>query len=130
MKNFVGLTPAPKRRVVIIDDDVSFAELLTMLVVSVGHDAVVKADSSASHTYEVRDDDIVFVDMMMPKVSGMQVLEQLGRQNSKSAIVLMSSNDRHLQEAEEMVKNSNLEFLGVLYKPFHLPDVQSVLEAA
>ena len=130
MKNFAGLAPAPKRRVVMIDDDVSFAELLTVLVGSVGHDAVVKADSSASHTYEVRDDDIIFVDMMMPKVSGMQVLEQLGRQNSKSAIVLMSSNDRHLQEAEEMVKNSNLEFLGVLYKPFHLPDVQSVLEAA
>ena len=35
----------------------------------------------------------------------------------------------HLQEAEEMVKNSNLQFLGVLYKPFHLPDVPSVLEA-
>ncbi|HQY74375.1 MAG TPA: hypothetical protein PLK44_11740 [Aestuariivirga sp.] len=35
----------------------------------------------------------------------------------------------HLQEAEEMVKNSNLQFLGVLYKPFHLPAVPSVLEA-
>ena len=67
---------------------------MTTLVGSLGHDAVVKADSSASHTYEVRDSDIVFVDMLMPKVSGIQVLEQLGRQNVKSAIVVMSSNDR------------------------------------
>jgi CheY-like chemotaxis protein len=120
----------PKRRVVIIDDDPAFAEMLTTLVGKVGHDAVVKADSSASHTYEVRDSDIIFVDMLMPKVSGIQVLEQLARQNVKSAIVLMSSNHRGLQEAEEIVKNLDLELLGVLHKPFQLPDVQSLLEAA
>ena len=119
-----------KRRVVIIDDDPAFGELLTTLVGSLGHDAVVKADSSASHTYEIRDSDIVFVDLMMPKVSGIQVLEQLARQNVKSAIVLMSSNDRGLHEAEQIVKNLDLELLGVLHKPFQLPDVQSVLEAA
>lgn len=120
----------PKRRVVIIDDDPAFAEMLTTLVGKVGYDAVVKADSSASHTYEVRDSDIIFVDMLMPKVSGIQVLEQFARQNVKSAIVLMSSNHRGLQEAEEIVKNLDLELLGVLHKPFQLPDVQSLLEAA
>jgi DNA-binding NtrC family response regulator len=119
-----------KRRVVIIDDDPAFAELLTTLVGKEGHDAVVKADSSASHTYEVRDSDIIFVDMLMPKVSGIQVLEQFARQNVKSAIVLMSSNHRGLHEAEEIVKNLDLELLGVLHKPFQLPDVQSLLEAA
>ena len=78
---------------------------------------------SASHTYEVRDSDIVFVDLMMPKVSGVQVLEQLGRQNVKSAIVLMSGNDKSLHEAEQVVKKLNLDLLGVLHKPFQLPDV-------
>ena len=119
-----------KRRVVIIEDDPATADLLTSLVGKLGHDVVVKSDSSASHTYEIRDDDIVFVDMLMPKVSGIQVLEQLGRQNVKSAIVLMSGNDRLLSEAEQLVKKLSLDLLGVLYKPFHLPDVKSVLEAA
>jgi CheY-like chemotaxis protein len=122
--------PAHKRRVVIIEDDATLAGLLTTLVGSLGHDVVVKADASASHTYEIRDTDIVFVDMLMPKVSGIQVLEQLGRQNVKSAIVVMSSSDRHLNEAEQLVKKLDLELLGVLYKPFQLPDVQSVLAAA
>jgi len=119
-----------KRRVIIIDDDPAFAELLTTLVGKVGHDAVVKPDSSASHTYEVRDSDIIFVDMLMPKVSGIEVLQQFARQNVKSAIVLMSSNHRGLQEAEEVVKKLDLELLGVLHKPFQLPDVRSLLEAA
>jgi len=121
---------APKRRVVIIDDDPAFGELLTSLVGILGHDAVVKEDSSASHTYEVRDSDIVFVDMQMPRVNGIQVLEQFGRQNVKSAIVLVSSNDRCLLEAEKVVKKLDLELLGVLHKPFQFPDVQSVLEGA
>ena len=119
-----------KRRVVIIDDDPAFGELLTSLVGSLGHDAVVKEDSSASHTYEVRDSDIVFLDLMMPKVSGVQVMEQLARQNVKSAIVLMSSNDQLLHEAEQLVKSLDLGLLGVLHKPFQLLDVQSLLEAA
>jgi CheY-like chemotaxis protein len=119
-----------KRRVVIIEDDPVNADLLTSLVGKLGHDVEVKSDSSASHTYEIRDDDIVFVDMLMPKVSGIQVLEQLGRQNVKSAIVLMSGNDRLLNEAEQLVRKLSLDLLGVLYKPFQLPDVQSVLEAA
>ena len=120
----------PKRRVVIIDDDPAFAGLLTGLVRGLGHEVVIRADSSASHTYEVRDSDIVFVDMVMPHVSGIQVLEQLGRQNVKTAIVLMSSSDRHLNEAEQLVKKLDLRLLGVLYKPFQMPDVQSILEAA
>ena len=119
-----------KRRVVIIDDDPAFGELLTSLVGGLGHDAVIKEDSSASHTYEIRDSDIVFVDLMMPKVSGIQVLEQLARQNVKSAIVLVSSNDKYLLEAEQVVKKLDLDLLGVLHKPFQLPDVQSLLEAA
>ena len=86
--------------------------------------------SSASHTYEVRDSDIVFVDMLMPRVSGLQVVEQLARQNVKSAIVLMSSNDRFLHEAENIVKKMDLDLLGVLHKPFQLPDVRALLEAA
>jgi DNA-binding NtrC family response regulator len=122
--------PTRKRRVVIIDDDQQLAGILTALVGSLGHDVIVKEDSSASHTYEVRDSDIVFVDMLMPRVSGLQVLEQLARQNVKSAIVLMSSNDGHLHEAENIVKKLDLDLLGILHKPFQLPDVRAVLEAA
>ena len=120
----------PKRRVVIIDDDRDFAVVLTRMVGSLGHDVMVKGDSSASHTYEVRDDDIVFVDLLMPKVSGVEVLEQLARQGVKSTIVLMSGHDNSLREAEKMVKKLDLRFLGVLYKPFRLPDVKSILDGA
>lgn len=89
---------------------------------------VVRLDSSASETYEIRDADIVFLDLLMPHVSGVQVLEQLDRQNLQSPIVLMSSNDQRLRDAEEAMKKFQLWLLGVLYKPFRLVDVKAVLE--
>jgi DNA-binding NtrC family response regulator len=100
------------------------------MVGSLGHNAVIREDSSASNTYEIRDDDIVFVDLLMPKVSGVQVLEQLARQGVKSTIVLMSGHDHALREAEKLVKKLDLRFAGVLFKPFRLPDVKSILDEA
>ena len=120
----------PKRRVVIIDDDPAFAGVLARMVGSLGHEALVRKDSSASHTYEVRDDDIVFVDLLMPKVSGVQVLEQFARQGVKSTIILMSGHDHALREAEKFVEKLDLRFAGVLFKPFRLPDVKSILDEA
>jgi DNA-binding NtrC family response regulator len=95
---------------------------------SLGHLVVVRLDSSASETYEIRDTDIVFLDLLMPNVSGVQVLEQLDRQNLQSPIVLMSSNDQRLRDAEKAMKKFQLWLLGVLYKPFRLIDVKAVLE--
>lgn len=89
---------------------------------------VVRLDSSASETYEIRDADIVFLDLLMPHVSGVQVLEQLDRQNLQSPIVLMSSNDQCLRDAEDAMERLHLWLLGVLYKPFRLVDVKAVLE--
>jgi YesN/AraC family two-component response regulator len=95
-----------------------------------GHGALVKSDPRISDTYEIRNDDIVFVDILMPHVNGIQVLEQLARQNVRSAIVLMSGNDQFLQAVEQVAKKLDLRVLGVLYKPFRLLDVKAVLDAA
>lgn len=129
MAELENYAPSPKRRIVIIDDDPDFAGVLTRMVGSLGHDVVVKGDSSASHTYEVRDDDIIFVDMVMPGVSGVQVLQQLARQGVKSTIVLMSGHEHSLREAENLVKKLDLRLAGMLFKPFRLPDVVAILDA-
>ena len=118
----------PKRRTVIIEDDADFAARLSSLLASLGHDVVLRLDSRASVTYEIRDSDIVFLDLLMPHVSGPQVLERLERQNTKSPIVLMSSSEHVLRETEEKFKKLHLWLLGTLYKPFNLVDVKAVLE--
>jgi two-component SAPR family response regulator len=126
----VQSTLPAKRRVVIIDDDSAFAGVLSKMVESLGHEAISKLDARISDTFEVRDSDVVFIDILMPHVNGIQVLEQFDRQNVKSAIVLMSGYDQFLDVAVQVAKKLDIQLSGVLHKPIRLVDVQTILEAA
>lgn len=117
-----------KRRVVIIDDEPAFSKLLAKMVGDLGYDVMVSTDARSSHTYELRQSDIVFVDIQMPHVDGLQVLQQLARQNVKCSIVLMSGQGERLDQAENLTKKLDLQLVGALEKPFRLPDVKLVLE--
>ena len=116
------------RRVVIIDDEPPFSRLLSEIVNGLGYDVMVSNDPRSGRTYEIRDSDIVFIDVLMPHVSGLQVLEQLARQNVNSAIVLMSGQGERLDEAENFAKERGLYLIGTLEKPFRLADVKLVLD--
>jgi DNA-binding NtrC family response regulator len=127
----VGLpSVGAKRRVVIIDDEVSFAETLTKMVKSLGFDVTVSTDARSSYTFELKTSDVVFVDVLMPNVSGLQVLEKLARQKAKSSIVLMSGHLERLDEAEKLARQLDLNLIGALEKPFRIEDVRDVLLGA
>ena len=123
-------TTLGKRRVVIIDDDLAFNEFLTTLVGTFGHEVVARSDTTDIYTYELRDSDIVFLDMLMPHVNGPQVLDRLAHQNSKCEIVLMSVDTQRLEDGEKLIKKLGLGFLGVLAKPFSVADVSAILQWA
>jgi DNA-binding NtrC family response regulator len=119
-----------KRRVVIIDDEAAFAETLTKMVKSLGFEVTVSTDARSSYTFELKNTDIVFVDVLMPNVSGLEVLEKLARQKAKSSIVLMSGHLERLDEAEKLARQLDLNLIGALEKPFRLEDVKDVLLGA
>ena len=119
-----------KRRVVIIDDEAAFADTLTKMVKSFGFDVTVSTDARSSYTFELKNTDIVFVDVLMPNVSGLEVLQKLARQKTKSSIVLMSGHLERLDEAEKLARNLDLNLIGALEKPFRLEDVKDVLLGA
>jgi DNA-binding NtrC family response regulator len=127
----VGLpTVGVKRRVVIIDDEAAFAETLTKMVKSLGFDVTVATDARSSYTFELKTSDVVFVDVLMPNVSGFQVLEKLARQKAKSSVVLMSGHPERLDEAEKLARKLDLNLIGALEKPFRIEDVKDVLLGA
>lgn len=119
-----------KRRVVIIDDEAAFAETLTKMVKGLGFDVTVSTDARSSYTFELKTSDVVFVDVLMPNVTGLQVLQKLAQQKAKSSIVLMSGHLERLDEAEKLARNLDLNLIGALAKPFRLEDVKDVLLGA
>ena len=119
-----------KRRVVIIDDEPAFAETLTKMVKSLGFEVTVSTDARSSYTFALENSDFVFVDVLMPNVSGLQVLEKLAQQKTRSSIVLMSGHLERLDEAEKLARKLDLNLVGALEKPFRIEDVRDVLLGA
>lgn len=128
--HMTGRLNRPIRRIVIIDDEPAFAETLAVMLDSLGHQVTVSTDARSRYTFDLEDDDIIFVDVMMPHISGFQVLEQLARQKAKCWVVLMSGDLECLEEAEKLAEQLELNLIGALAKPFHLADIKDVLTGA
>jgi CheY-like chemotaxis protein len=119
----------PARRVLIIDDEASFCRFMARLITSLGYEVTTTCQAQCAYLDELKEPDIVFIDMMMPEMNGNEVLQVLADHKIKSAIVLMSGADKGLSRAEAFAKQSDLRLIGVLHKPFRLSDVQNILAA-
>jgi DNA-binding NtrC family response regulator len=114
------------RRIIIIEDDLEFAKALEQMLGILGYETVISAD--ASFAFDLRHEDIVFLDVLMPGTSGFQVLDQLAHQGTKCPIVLISGALDRVESAERYAERLNLNLVGALEKPFRLADVRDVLD--
>ena len=119
----------PARRVLVIDDEASFCRFMARLITSLGYEVTTTCQAKCAYLDELKEPDIVFIDMVMPEMDGIQVLEVLADYKVKSAIVLMSGADTSLSKAEAFARQADLRLIGVLHKPFRLADVQGILAA-
>ncbi len=118
------------RRVVIIDNEPSFARKLKKMLDGFGYEVATATDAPSRDKLDLKASDIIFVDIRTPKVTWHQLFEQLARQNAKVAIVMMGSKVRPLEEAEKFARKMNLNLIGAMEKPFRLDDLRDILPAA
>jgi DNA-binding NtrC family response regulator len=97
------------------------------MIGSLGHEVTISTDARSSYTFDLNDDDIVFLDVLMPNTSGLQVLDQLAQQKATCAIVLMSGHLERLDGAEKHAESLDLNLIAALEKPFRLEDIKDVL---
>ena len=122
-----------KTRVLVVDDSALMRGLLTQMiqlspdmeVVGTAQDAL-----TARELTESLNPDVLTLDVNMPGMDGLQVLEVLSRRNGKSGIILMSDTNEELAGAVAMSKERGLKLIGALIKPFDLKQVKEVLQFA
>lgn len=74
--------------------------------------------------------DMVFSDLNMPVMNGLELLRNMAELEVKSAIVLMSSEDKRiLATAQQLAKAHDLHILGYLEKPFKVLALRSFIDA-
>ena len=126
-----ALTHEKPRRVLIIDDDERVLKYMALMVQQSGFEVVVSSTIKPSLLAGLGPSDFVFVDMQMPEMDGIQVLEFLSRNAVKSRIVPMSGSHMEvLETAERIARRNGLSVAGFLTKPFRLAELSRILDEA
>jgi CheY-like chemotaxis protein len=120
---------APRRRVLVVDDEALVRTSLTRVLAHDGHE-VVTADSGRAaldvHARERGRIDVVVLDMMMPDLSGTEVFRLL-RAAEPGLRVVLSSGYSLESEAQALIDAGGV---SVLQKPYTVDEVRRVLAAA
>ena len=114
------------RRIVVVEDDASITLGLRMNLEAEGYKVILAGDGESGLT-EVRrqEPDLVILDVMLPKLNGLEVLRTLRKENIMVPIIMLSA------RGEEMDKVIGLELGAEDYitKPFGLAELLARVKA-
>ena len=113
------------KRILVVDDEANIANVIAESLTMDGHDAMTAySGMKALSIIQEVTPDILFLDLMMPQMSGQQVFETLVLQGKRErmCVILMSAHPRLPEEA------SRLQAIGYMRKAFKLDDVDALVE--
>jgi two-component system nitrogen regulation response regulator GlnG len=122
------MTPAnPGMRVLIADDEPSIRFVLAEVLDGLGHETVsVETGDDALAELSRGEFDLAFLDIRMPGLTGIEVLQQSRANASDVAIVIITAQNL-LENAVESMKAGALDYL---VKPFAIAEVTALAEKA
>jgi len=114
------------QKVLVVDDEKKSRDFISDVTVSIISDAVIthaKYPYSALEMIEYNDYDIVFTDIRMPQMSGLEMISEIKKKGKSPFIVIISAYDKfeYAQEAMELGAS------GYLLKPFNRERVEHVI---
>ncbi|MBI4846123.1 MAG: response regulator [Candidatus Omnitrophica bacterium] len=117
-----------KKKILLIDDEVSFVEMVKLSLDDLGIYEV-KAEYSGKLGLETAEKflpDLIILDMMMPDINGMEVLEELRKyeDTEKTPVVVLSA------LKSELLKRASAQCYGEFYleKPILFIDLLKKIE--
>ncbi len=114
------------QHILLIEDDLSIAEMLLKALTKEGYNLTTASDGEEGliaferHTY-----DLVLVDLMMPKVDGMEVIRQI-RTRSAVPILIMSAKDSDVDKALGLGFGAD----DYVAKPFSMLEMTARIQSA
>ncbi|HET9529901.1 MAG TPA: response regulator, partial [Blastocatellia bacterium] len=110
-------------RILIIDDE---PNVLSVLYSLLSEEYQCRTASSAAEALEYLKEeryDLILSDIMMPGMSGLELLEEINRTN-KDVVVILISGNLNIQSAIEAMRRGAFDYVT---KPFNLSDVETAV---
>jgi len=112
---------------VLIIDDEAYAEILADRFSAMGHEiAVAKNGREGLNKILENQPDVVFLDLQMPQMDGMQVLEELSKRGITSTVVVLTAHGT-IPLAVQAMRCGAYDFLA---KPLQMKEAERVLRHA
>jgi len=113
--------------ILLVDDDLGMRETLKDILVDTGYQVMMFA-SGKEAIKEIRKGlfDVVIVDLKLPDVGGIQILEEAKEVNPESAVIVMTG----YASLESAVGALNRGAFSYIIKPFNMDEVKVVIKKA
>jgi DNA-binding NtrC family response regulator len=116
-----------KTKVLIVDDEPAIREVLEMILQEWGYEVRLASDGAeAKEMVESYDPDVVISDVVMPQLSGLDLLRCLKAGNPNRPVILVTAH-ASIDLAVESMKQGAQDFIT---KPMDYPKLRAILKAA
>ena len=110
-------------RILVVDDEPMVQLLLSQALEDEGHTVILASNGAdALEQLEAGDYDLLFTDIHMPRLSGIDLVRAVRQTNTRIPIIVMDSYPDVFMESEV-----GAEAFALLAKPFDLSEVRRVL---
>ena len=115
-----------KKKIMIVDDDSIMREILKGMLRNAGHIVVSEASNGEQvpSALEKIVPDVICLDIHMPKVDGMQCLEELQKTHPKIVVIMISSEATLSVVQGALAKGAS----GFIVKPFNAAKVLDTIQ--
>jgi two-component system response regulator HydG len=116
-----------KNNILVVDDIKSIRQTLGGILGDEGYNVVLAEDGyQAIEAAKQTPFDLVFMDIKMPGINGVQTFREIKKINPEAVVVMMTA-----YSMEGLVKQALVEgAYGVVYKPFDIDDIVSITDSA
>lgn len=114
-----------KASVLIVDDDISLSRTMLFALENKGYTVTTASDGSeAMERVKGKSFDIIFMDIKMPVMNGVETFKKLKRIRPEATVVMMTA-----YSVEDLVQEALREgAYGILYKPLDIEKVVAIID--
>ncbi|HZT20204.1 MAG TPA: response regulator [Dongiaceae bacterium] len=123
------MSTANGRRVLVIDDEPAVCDLVRRVAEAEGFQVA----TSGTHdefiaSYDTFPPDCIFLDLILPDVDGVGLLQSLAERRCAAQIVIMSgTHPELLNTSSRLGRSFDLDIVGTLRKPFRATELRDAL---